>query len=827
MEFVYRKVNFFLPLIVLFFFASGSFAQSQKISIQGKILDADSRQPVAFAAISESGTTNGTLSDSNGNYNLSVNANDTIIVSDVGFVTLRFVTTAHQIIYNFFLKKTITALHSVTIYAGKNPADAVMKKVIANKLHNDKQRQKSFECSAYSKTLVDADNFPDSMRDRKLLGPFNLLLDNKDTANGKEVIPVFITESISDVYYRGDPKATKEIIHATKISGINDESASQFLGRAYQDFDLYNNFITIFGIAGVSLISPLADDGLLFYKYYIMDSAKTSDGSLIYQIAFKSRNLSDNTFEGTIWVDTSGYALTNVNIALSPTASISFVKQFAIKQSFENIGNHFWALQRDEMRVNFQLMNNRPGVFADKITLYSNFKRDDSSSLKIFSNKQDIIISDTVDHENESYWKNLRPIPLTAHERRTYATIDSIENSPSYKIYDKVFTTLFTGYYKIGKFKIGPIYDFYSNNEVEGNRVFFGGETSDQFSRKLLLYGYTAYGFTDERFKYNGGFVYQFHRSPFAALYGDYTNDLNLAGNSFSNLGSSNFIASLLRKNVPFKYDRIVSYKLDFQKEWRTGFSMNLGFTNLTQLPLFPYSFTPANEKTGLQTNESFTTSEIEYQIRFAYQEKFFFNSRFVRSSLGSRYPIVSLVYALGIKNLFSGGFDYDKLTLNISDFTHDGIFGETEYLISMNKTFGTLPYLLLNIAPGNDYYYYNNYAFNGMNEFEFATDEYASLYFTQHFGGFIFNKIPGIDKLKWRMLGTFRGLWGNMSEANRSANEGNGFTIPSAGPYMELGAGIENIFRFFRVDCFWRLTYLHNPDVTPFGVRGSLQIGF
>ena len=45
--------------------------------------------------------------------------------------------------------------------------------------------------------------------------------------------------------------------------------------------------------------------------------------------------------------------------------------------------------------------------------------------------------------------------------------------------------------------------------------------------------------------------------------------------------------------------------------------------------------------------------------------------------------------------------------------------------------------------------------------------------------------------------------------------------------PYVEVGAGIENILKIFRVDALWRLSYLNNPDVVPFGVRVTFQIEF
>ena len=45
--------------------------------------------------------------------------------------------------------------------------------------------------------------------------------------------------------------------------------------------------------------------------------------------------------------------------------------------------------------------------------------------------------------------------------------------------------------------------------------------------------------------------------------------------------------------------------------------------------------------------------------------------------------------------------------------------------------------------------------------------------------------------------------------------------------PYSEVGAGIENIFRLFRIDAMWRLSYLDHPDISPFGIRLSVKLSF
>ena len=79
----------------------------------------------------------------------------------------------------------------------------------------------------------------------------------------------------------------------------------------------------------------------------------------------------------------------------------------------------------------------------------------------------------------------------------------------------------------------------------------------------------------------------------------------------------------------------------------------------------------------------------------------------------------------------------------------------------------------------------------------------------------------------------TFKGVVGGMSEANKIANGyydttiNYHFTVPNKSPYMEVGAGIENIFHLLRFDAIWRLNYLNNPNIPHFGIKGSIQFKF
>jgi hypothetical protein len=95
----------------------------------------------------------------------------------------------------------------------------------------------------------------------------------------------------------------------------------------------------------------------------------------------------------------------------------------------------------------------------------------------------------------------------------------------------------------------------------------------------------------------------------------------------------------------------------------------------------------------------------------------------FSRISLGSPLPIAEIKYTKGINGVFGSGYNYHKLSVGVSNYSKIPPFGNIYYNLFAGKTYGTLPYLFLDIAPGNEIYYYNSSAFNMMNRYEFVHD--------------------------------------------------------------------------------------------------------
>ncbi len=80
-----RKMKlFFTALAVLI----TSVAFAQNLTVTGNVTDASTGEPVPFASVHEKGTMNGTNTDVNGHYSLTVSKNATLVFSSIGYLTV-------------------------------------------------------------------------------------------------------------------------------------------------------------------------------------------------------------------------------------------------------------------------------------------------------------------------------------------------------------------------------------------------------------------------------------------------------------------------------------------------------------------------------------------------------------------------------------------------------------------------------------------------------------------------------------------------------------------------------------------------------------------
>lgn len=816
---------------------------AQKTKIMGVVIDKISQEPLPFVNIILKNTHIGTITDVNGNFKIeTTTSGDFIIATFLGYksCTRGVIQNAFQVI-NFELEPDMLQLEEVVVAQSKkrlknrdNPAITLLDSILSKKGNNNIDKLDSYEYEVYNKIQFDINNITEEFKNRRLLKPFSFIFDYVDTStvNGKPFLPIFIIESLSDFHHRKRPMDEKEIIKATKVSGIENESVQEFLGDMYININVYDPYINLFG---KGFTSPISSIGKMFYKYFLVDSAMI-DNNWCYQVAFLPRLKQEYLFNGNFWITDTTYAIKSIELKIDEDVNLNFVNNLEISQEFTRVNDELWMLEKDVLVIDFNIFKNpnkSMGFFGKKTTTYRDHKINSLKEDAFYSTLGNVLVEQGANKKDEEFWSNARHEKLTEKEEQIYAMVDTIKTIPAFRTYYDMILMITTGYYTKGKVELGPYFTTYSFNSIEGHRFRLGGRTSNEFSTNLMLEAYTAYGTKDESFKYGVGFFHLFNKNPRRGVGANYKNDIEQLGQSVNAFREDNILASVLRRSPNNKLSMVQEYKGYYEHEWFRGLSNELTITHREIYPV-GMPFFELNGSDCIRIQNTINTSEVTINTRFAYNEKFIMGE-FDRISLGTTYPILDVHFTYGFENVIKSDFSYKKLELSVNDWFNIHPIGHSKCRIEAGKIWGVLPYPLLKLHEGNETYSFDQYSFNMMNYYEFVSDQYISLYYSHFFEGLFFNKIPLFKKLKWREVVWCKGVVGSLEDENREVMQLpetlNSLSKPektsSLKPYWEAGVGIENIFKLIRVDAIWRLAYLDNLGIAKFGIRASLQLKF
>lgn len=786
---------------------------SQDITIKGVVIDAHSKDPIPFANVYlKKDPTKGTSADFDGVFEVTFKEKpDVLAASALGYEILEFEYDGKTEL-KIELSSSATDLIEVVVKADKeDPAYALMRKLVANKPQNDPFGKDYYSCEVYNKMELDFINITDEFKNMKLNKPFRFVFDHIDSMSEDEpFLPMFITETLSDYHFQKDPKRYREIIKAVKLVGdYENESMGQLVGVAKQGLNPYDNWMDM---VSKKFISPAADNGATYYRFYLTDSAFI-DSKWCYQVQFFPKHKGMNAFNGDLWVHDTTFAIKRIKLQLLEEGHLNHIEKLTLLHSFQWVGDSVWMPERDNILITtntlteafvpsfFKKLNEAaPGIQAKRTTTYKDY------GFARKQTKEEMNVSQMVAPgafgKEDVYWEKNRHTELGKNEQTARFLVDTIRTLPVYEAWKRISTTLFTGFMWGDYVDIGNIYSFFSVNNVEGFRTKFGLRTSTEVSKKFLVGGYGAYGFGDQKFKYGLDFEYVFDTKPWTTLQLSYLNDYFPTPNfskTFS-VGGDGIATSYFarRGGIPFKLLDVEHFSATVYREFKSGFSFQIGAVQQHYRPLFNFAYQPDSETTLTE----YSSSEASFQIRYAFDEQFVAGS-YERFSLGSRYPIVSLKYMQGFRSKSLGGdTDFRRLEMQINDNIRWGAIGYTNWRMIGGKIWGKTPYLNMFIPVGNEGLIMNERGFNLLTEYSFAADQYVWINLDHHFDGFLLQWVPLFRKWKIRAVANARAMIGDMSKENRLANNANLFEgtteddavrihIPNKTPYTEVSFGI------------------------------------
>ena len=657
-------------------------------------------------------------------------------------------------------------------------------------------------------------------------------------------LPIFASEVGSRVYQKNSPLRRREDLLHKQMRGVGPREGSvlsQMLGSNFQNFDFYPNWQNVLG---KDFISPIAEGGRATYDYDLQDSVFVGK-DWCYKIAVTPRRAHDLAFKGTIWITAESYALRRVDVVASPNANINFVNDLRISQELTPPAEGPGLPTRTKLVLSVRPYDKQAAMLVRFTTVSSNFVRNQLHTEAGFYDQPVVsalmeptekgsgsgLLSGLPQGGAGGYFDQHRPDTLSLSERQSFAVLDSAKQLPSVRNVLDWIDLLVNGYKRVGKLDLGPISTIYANNDFEGSRIRFGFRTTPLISRDWLTQGYVAYGTKDSRFKYGIRTNYIAERQHWTVFTGEFRHDVEQAALLDNDFLDNNNLFSAASRWGRFRQGRPVLRDLtalSVQRDLFHGFTQTLTLRYQNINPLFEIRHRSIPDQPPISDDPAANVlqlSELVSESRYAPDENLVQSENRRRAVGLKRLPVFGFRYTLGAIDWYQGNVMYHKFNLSISHSVSVGYLGRLSYRAEANYIPTALPYFILKTPLGNQTPFYNSNAFNLMNYFEFVTDRSATLRLDHHFEGLLLNSLPGIRALNWRLVATGNVLYGKLSERNRRAN-GNTTDLPGpiSTPYMEVGYGIENIFKFLRVDFIHRLTYRNIPGTSDFGIKVGAQ---
>ncbi len=810
------------------------FGQTMTI-VKGRVIDQQTGNPVPFANVYFHKDINGTITDFEGYYSISSSySQDSIEVSYIGYKSQKkAIKSGMTQIINFNMVPDVVSLKEIVVYAGENPSFKILRNVIDHKSGNDRRSLNAYDCDSYNRIDIELKNVPGSHKYSEFLSKISAGLDSiyrlRDEF-GDRLIPLFISETYSRYYVKYNPKAAKEELIKTRVKGIginNDSYISQFLGSSFQQYNFYRNWLSLFK---KDFISPIADGWRIYYDYSILDTLVIKNDSC-FLLSVIPKNKNDLAFTGNIWITKKDYALKQIDVKIGKSANLNFINSIRIQQNFTRTATGPWIPFKTRITIDVAEPGDKmPGFIINFNNQLSNWVINKPLPPSFYNTPLELRAGHN--EFSKTFWYHHRIDSLSKDDKMTFHLIDTLSTIPSIRRITELTKFAATGYIRVGKIDYGPALYAYSANNVEGSRIQLGFKTNSNFNDKLFFRMYGAYGFRDNLFKYGiyGGII--LNRSRWTELAFEKKFDIDQVGIKADNLTDNHIFLAFTRFGKliqPYKNDVIA---VQFNSQFGRGFYYSLNYRQETFNPLYNFAY---YNRTGnnSEISQNFINSSTSIELHYARDENFIINGN-QRLSLGPvRAPAFTLQYTQGFVDVLGGDLNYQKIVFYYDQKLKLGLLGVSRFRISAGNVFGQVPYPVLFNHIGNETCFYVSDAFNTMNYSEFTSDRFMSLLYHHDFGGFFLNRVPLIKSLKWRLVGNANILWGHL-------NDGNKYLIPAADlsgkpvekigtlgsiPFIEVGYGIENIFKFIRIDAFHRITYLNNPNIHPFQIKITFQL--
>lgn len=881
----------YLLLLLLVVFATLS-ASAQRT--YGRVLDAKSGEAVPFANVfydNGKGSKRGVQSDAEGRFSLPTQRGARLVVSSVGYesYTARPAGGDSLIIRlkpaDFTMSTAVVKAKRSKYSRKNNPAVILMEKVIAAKKAGDLKRHDFYSFEKYNKLTFALSDITPKFFEEGGIKKMPFLKEHVETSSetGKLILPVSVDETVSQEIYSKELGSTKSIIKGERTTGMNEilntgEILATMMQDIFTEVDIYKDDIRFLQ---AQFLSPVASHGAIaFYRYFIEDTTVV-DGRKCIQVSFSPNNPRDFGFTGSLYVlADSTFRIAKADIGIPIKSTVNFVKRINITQEFATLPSGEQVLAKNDLFAVLELVKFLKTVEVKRYTEFTNYSFAPLSK-RLFRFTAATKTEPDARMQNEAFWKEHRPLQLSPSEDRLSLFVHRIYNikgiSPFIWVGKSIIeNTIPTSIDEKNpsKIDIGPVNTIVTSNPVDGLRLRASLQTTANLNPHMFWRGYLAYGFRDKRWKGLGEVTYSFRRKaylpmefPVSNLTFTYSYDVSVPSDQYLTTDKDNVFMALKWASVKhMTYDR--AFKLVFDREWDYGLQYRMQLRHDLTEPTYhlfyqpvkngilydadgrynPRPFGPADGANYTSHNRKYLSTTdlsllLQYQPGVAY-----INTKQRRILVNKEAPIYRISHLAGLRGAWSD-FTYNLTEIGIRKRVWLRSWGRMDFDFAAGAQWNRVPFPLLIMPRANLAYVYDDDMYYLVDNMEFLNDRYAQLMFNWTLNGKIFNRIPLLNRLKWREHVGFNMLWGRLTDKNNpylEQNKGRNdlFFFPGEfrndgsfrhqsrimnpeRPYIEAAFGIHNIFKLFHIDYVRRFTYIDDPRTTRWGIRFMARVIF
>lgn len=842
-------------LFILLFLTLAQVMSAQ--TIKGVVVDEETGDTIPKTGVQYKNSNISTACDKNGFFTIERRNDEYLTFSAVGYKTLSILigpNTPSEM--RITLKSETKRLNEVTIKAkrGKysrknNPAVELMKRVIAAKKRTDLSNHDYYQFNKYQKLTFAINDISPAQLENEKTQKKQWLINQIEVCqyNNKLILPLSVDETVTQNLFRKDPKNEKTIVLGQNTTGVNDliqtgDVLNTVIKDVFTDVDIYDDQIRLLQYP---FTSPIGKDAIDFYRFYIVDTLYV-DNDECYHLQFVPNNQQDFGFRGELWVltDTTLH-VKKCKLTLPKKTDVNFTDNLSILQEYTKLPNGEWALTTDDMIVEMSVVKFMTKFIVIRTTRMSNYAFNKIPDRE-FKGKAKIKYDPNSKMRDDDFWTTNRMVHLTNGESSMSSFITGLSNTKGFKYILFGLKALIENFVETGKksyVDIGPINTMISTNFIDGLRTRLSAQTTANLSPHFFLSGYYARGWKSHKDYYKGQLTYSFNKKeympwefPKRTITFTSTYDVCSPSDKFMPTDKDNVFTAFKWTEV----DKMMFYnrqELAFEYEQYWGLKTTVKLKTEENEACGSLYFKPLATYGGASVNRIRTT-EASFQLRYSPGETYV-NTKQRRLRVNFDPPVFTISHTVGVKGVLGGDYDYNLTEASIYKRFWLNSWGKLDVSVKGGVQWNKVPFPLLIMPAANLSYIVEDETFNLINNMEFLNDRYASLDVSWDLNGKLFNRIPLIKKLKWREWLGIRCLWGTLTDKNNPTLERNAvdpvlmqfpegsYIMDPKRPYIELVAGIHNIFKLLHVEYIHRLNYNNLPTATKNGVRIMIRLTF